>query len=507
MSSTSLSTLGRVRVVTGFALAVLLPPLLEWVMFTVGSDFLAVDVLVQLAGVIAVALVGGLWPALLAALLGTLVLNYFSTDPVGSLEITDPQNLFTVIIFVAVAVAVSLVVGLAASRSREAAAATAEAATLSELARGVLAADDTLQGFLAHVRNHFQVTFVGLFDRNVPGGTAAALLAGESAPDAVPHSAGTAGTSKNESAGTANSAGTNVFDLTLSLASTIEDLPDGLVLALYGRVLTARERRLLTAFGSQLTAMRQRQELIVSTQANRRLSEGNVMRTAILRAVSHDLRTPLAGIKLAVSSLRHDAVQLPLDEQKELLGTIEDYSDRLDALVNNLLDMSRLTGDAVTPHLRAVHWADVLPTALAGVPVRRVRIEVAGDLPPVEADSGMLERVIANIVENAHKYAGGEDIVINGSVEGTIGTPTDRVPAGELRIIDHGQGVSADDADTIFQPFQRAGDAPAGVGVGLGLAVAKGFTEVMGGQLHAEATPGGGLTLRIRLPLATGVQR
>lgn len=489
MASTFVSNLGGARVGAGFVLALLLPPLLEWGMVTVGSDFLAVDVLMQLAGVIAVALVGGLWPALLAAVFSTLVLNYYSTAPVGSLEITDPQNLLTLVIFVAVAVAVSLVVGLAARRSREAAAAADEAATLGELARGVLAAEDTLQGFLAHVRTHFQVDAVGLFDREGPGGSPPALIASDTAPsDALPGDASPA---------------TPISDL--YAADTTEDLPDGLVLALYGRALNARERSLLTAFGSQLTAMRQRQELVISSQANRRLTEGNVMRTAILRAVSHDLRTPLAGIKLAVSSLRHEQVQLPVDEQKELLGTIEDYSDRLDALINNLLDMSRLTGDAVTPHLRAVHWADVLPGALVGLPPQRVRVEIPGNLPPVVADPGMLERVIANLVENADKYAGGENIVISGSVEGTVGHSDDAVPAGELRVVDHGRGVTADDADSIFQPFQRASDAPAGAGVGLGLAVAKGFTEVMGGQLVADATPGGGLTLRIRLPLATGV--
>lgn len=484
MASTFVSNLGRARVGAGFVLALLLPPLLEWGMVTVGSDFLAVDVLVQLAGVIAVALVGGLWPALLAAVFSTLVLNYYSTAPVGSLEITDPQNLLTLVIFIGVAVAVSLVVGLAARRSREAAAATAEAVTLGELARGVLAAEDTLQGFLAHVRSHFQVDAVGLFNSDAPGGSTPVLIASDTSPGDV-------------------SRGTPISDL--YAADTTEDLPDGLILALYGRALTVRERRLLTAFGSQLTAMRQRQELVVSSQTNRRLTEGNVMRTAILRAVSHDLRTPLAGIKLAVSSLRHEAVQLPVDEQKELLETIEDYSDRLDALINNLLDMSRLTGDAVTPHLRAVHWSDVLPGALVGLPSQRVRVEIPGNLPPVVADPGMLERVIANLVENADKYAGGEDIVISGSVEGIVGHIDDGVPAGELRVVDHGRGVTAEDADTIFQPFQRASDAPAGAGVGLGLAVAKGFTEVMGGQLVAEATPGGGLTLRIRLPLATGV--
>ena len=125
-------------------------------------------------------------------------------------------------------------------------------------------------------------------------------------------------------------------------------------------------------------------------------------------------------------------------------------------------------------------------------------------MPEVDADAGMLERVIANIAENALKYAPGSDIVMVGPSSGSGVATIDGRPCGELRIVDHGTGVPATDVIAMFEPFQRLDDAPVGLGIGLGLAVAKGFTEAMGGQLSAEPTPGGGLTIVIRLPLSTG---
>ncbi len=481
--------LGRVRTLVGFALALALPPLLEWGTFVAGRDFLAADVLLQVAGVVAVALVGGLWPALVGALWSSLILNYFSTEPFGSLEIADAENLLTLLIFVAVAVSVSLVVGLAARRSREAAVASADAATLGELARGVLAAEDTLQGFLHHVRTHF-------------GMAGAALLARDEGDD---DARTTEAAIWKFLAVDGTSAASNGGDPPGHWATGEGDaairVPGGLKLVLYGRALTTREHRLLVAFGSQLAALRQRQQLLASTEENRRLAEGNIMRTAILRAVSHDLRTPLAGIKLAVTSLRQPGIDFPPEEEDELLGTIEASSDRLASLIDNLLDMSRLSGDAATAHLGPVHWLDVVGAALRGMPSENVRILLKPNTPPVEADFGMLERVVANIAENAQKHAGSTDIVVTSAVSGTV----KGFPAGELRIRDHGRGVGADGMVRMFQPFQRLDDAGTS-GVGLGLAVARGFTEVMGGELLAEPAPGGGLTMIIRLPLSTGVR-
>jgi two-component system sensor histidine kinase KdpD len=206
-----------------------------------------------------------------------------------------------------------------------------------------------------------------------------------------------------------------------------------------------------------------------------------------------------------VGGLRQSNVHYTPAEEQELLATIEECSDRLDVLVGNLLDMSRITSDSVDALIRPVRWYEVIPAALHGIPPGRVRVELPGNMPEVDADAGMLERVIANIVENAIKYAPDSDVVLVGAAGGFSSSTLDGRPSGELRIIDHGQGVPAESVVRMFQPFQRLNDVPSTTGVGLGLAVAKGFTEAMGGTLTAEETPGGGLTMVIRLPLSTGV--
>ena len=199
-----------------------------------------------------------------------------------------------------------------------------------------------------------------------------------------------------------------------------------------------------------------------------------------------------------------DDVHYTKEEEHELLATIEECSDRLDALVGNLLDMSRITSDAVNPLLKPVRWYEVIPGSLSAVPAGRVRVDLPANMPEVDADPGMLERVIANIVENAVKYAPDSDIVLVGAAGGLSPATLGGRPAGELRVIDHGRGIPAESVLEMFRPFQRLDDAPQTTGIGLGLAVAKGFTDAMGGSLTAEATPGGGLTMIIRLPLSTG---
>jgi two-component system sensor histidine kinase KdpD len=271
-----------------------------------------------------------------------------------------------------------------------------------------------------------------------------------------------------------------------------------------GRDLTAGDRRLLTAYGSHLLLLRQRQSLQLKLSETAKLAEGNSIRTSILRAVSHDLRTPLAGIKLAVTALRRQNMRLPEEVKAEMLETIESYSDRLESLVGNLLDMSRISSGSAAPLTAPVTWRDAIEEALRGIPAGAIRVDLAPNMPLIDADLGMLERVIANIAENALKYAPGAAVVIAGPASGSAMATIDGRPCGELRIVDHGQGVPAANVITMFEPFQRLDDAPDGLGIGLGLAVAKGFTEAMGGQLSAEPTPGGGLTMVIRLPLSTG---
>lgn len=475
--------LGRARVIVGFAMAVVLPVLLQLLLAASPSHNIATAVLLQLTGSVAVALVGGLWPALLGALWSSLLVNYFSIPPVGTLTISDPENILALLVFVGVSAAVAAVVDVSARRSKEAARARAEATTLGDLTRGASSAEDTVEGLLNQALDVFQVRGAALYRAGGPGSGAGAAngrwrlvaKAGEATP------------------------------LSPDGGDNTEQIDAGTRLVLSGRTLPASDRRLLSAFGAHLSAQLERRQLAASRREVMRLAESNTMRTSILRAVSHDLRTPLAGIKLAVGGLRQSNVQYTPEEEQELLATIEECSDRLDVLVGNLLDMSRITSDSVNALIRPVRWYEVIPAGLHGVPPGRVRVDLPGNMPEIDADAGMLERVIANIVENAIKYAPDSDVVLVGAAGGLSSSALDGRPSGELRIIDHGQGVPVESVVRMFQPFQRLNDVPSTTGVGLGLAVAKGFTEAMGGTLTAEETPGGGLTMVIRLPLSTGV--
>ncbi|WP_020372839.1 DUF4118 domain-containing protein, partial [Arthrobacter sp. M2012083] len=473
--------LGRLRVAVGFAMALVVPVLLQLLLAAAPAHNIATAVLIQLTGSVAVALIGGLWPALLGALWSSLLVNYFSIPPLGTLTINDPQNLLALLVFAGVSSAVAVVVDLSARRSKEAARARSEAATLGDLTRGASTAEDPVQGLLEQALDVFQVHTAALYVSTVaksnssPGGEAWQLVASAGKPQTDPDD-----------------------------SENIEQVDRNTRLVLTGRVLPASDRRLLGAFGAHLSALLERRQLAATRREVIRLVESNTMRTSILRAVSHDLRTPLAGIKLAVGGLRQPDVRYTQQEEEELLATIDECSDRLDGLVGNLLDMSRITSDSVNALIKPLRWYDVIPAALHGITPGRVRVDLPPNMPAVDADAGMLERVIANIVENAVKYAPDSDVVIVGAAGGLSTSTLAGRPAGELRIIDHGQGVPAANVLKMFQPFQRLDDVPAATGVGLGLAVAQGFTEAMGGTLTAEETPGGGLTMLVRLPLSTG---
>ncbi len=253
---------------------------------------------------------------------------------------------------------------------------------------------------------------------------------------------------------------------------------------------------MLLAFAEQAAVALQQGRLAAQAAEADRLAAGNSMRTALLAAVSHDLRTPLAGIKAAVSALRSDDLDLDDADRAELEATIDESADRLTALVDNLLDMSRLQAGVVSPTLNSADLPAVVHQAVSGLDgADRARVELDSpvDLPPVLADPGLLERVVANLLSNAVQHAS------SGPVTVTAGVVGDRV---ELRVVDRGHGVPFADRERVFAPFQRLGDAPAGQGVGLGLAVARGLTEAMGGTVTADDTPGGGLTMVVSLRTA-----
>jgi len=279
-------------------------------------------------------------------------------------------------------------------------------------------------------------------------------------------------------------------------------------LALRGRVLPASDQRVLeAAAGQALMALRQQRMADETRDAHRKV-ETTELRTALLSAVGHDLRTPLTSIKAAVGSLRADDLELSEQDTGELLATVEESADRLTGLVDNLLDSSRLAAGVVRPVLRPVGYDEIAARALSGVDRGRIAVDVDERLPPVLADAGLLERVVANLVDNALRHGvlpAPRPVDVDG--DGRIGPaePVIAIRASrhqeevELRVVDHGQGLAKGAADTAFEPFQRLGDRDSASGVGLGLSVAKGFVEAMGGSLRAEDTPGGGLTMVVVL--------
>jgi two-component system sensor histidine kinase KdpD len=346
------AALSRRRVAAGFALASLGLPLLTAALYAVRDSLsLASDILLYLVTVVAVALVGGAWPALVAAVGGFFLLNFFFTEPLHTFSIAERDDILALAVFLVVAIAVSTVVDTAARRTREAAAASAEAST----------------------------------------------------------------------------------------------------------------------------------------------------RAALLAAVGHDLRTPLAAAMAAVASLRSDDVRFSEEDTAELLATAAESHERLYQLIENLLDMSRLQAGALGVTTAAIGLEEAVPAALdeIGDEGRAGGVRIPADLPAVAADAGLLQRVLVNVLRNALRHSpAGRPPVVTASANG------DRV---ELRIVDSGPGIPEADRDRVFQPFQRLGDRSSGGGVGLGLALSRGLTEAMGGTLVPETTPGGGLTMVLGLPTLEGV--
>jgi two-component system sensor histidine kinase KdpD len=456
------------RQVAGAVLAVAGLPSLTVLLNAVQPHLnLSDDLLIYLVAVVAVTVVGGFWPAVVAAVGACLLLNWFFTEPLHTFTIAEPRNLLALVLFVTVAVAVSSVVHLAARREADAARSSKETASLLGLAQTVLGGADTPGDVLDHL--------------TASHGGHAVLL-------------------ERVGARWIKVASSGDLDPTLS-ALRFEVRPD-LALEVSGQGSSATTS-LLAGYTAQAVAALDRARLRTQAAQAEALAEGDRMRTALLRAVSHDLRTPLASIKASVSSLRQTDVHWTAEDEAELLANIEQNADRLDALVGNLLDMSRLQAGSLEPFLRATAVDEVAPVALRGLDdADQLLIVVPDDLPLVRADPGLLERVLANLFSNAlrHSPAGfpapPKRPMLRAKEDG------DRVV---LDVVDHGTGVPAGLKERIFEPFARLDERSPGVG--LGLAVAKGFAEAMGGSIVAVDTPGGGLTVRVALPaLVSGVR-
>lgn len=446
------------RRLAGFAVALGAGPLLSWVLVTLRSDAsITSDVLAYQALVIVVALIGGVWPAVFAAVLSGVTLNFFFVDPRFTLTIEEPRELLALILYIANAILVSIIVDLAARRSRRARRAAAESELLATVAGSVLRGENSLQAMVTRTREAFALAGVRLV---VDGSTAVA--------DGEP---------------------------VLGKDPAIAAVTANAHLELHGRDLEASERRLLAVIQAQLAGALEHGALAAAASAARSLETADRVRSSLLVAVGHDLRRPLTSAGVSLAALRDPDLDLSDSARRELLDTAIDSIAALGNLVENLLDASRVETGALGVVLSTVDAMDVILPALdeLGVGPGEVELVVADDAQPILADPGLLQRAIANLLSNAirHSPAGSRVTVSVSSFRNET----------QIRVVDRGPGVPAERHEEIFVPFQRLTDSDNDTGLGLGLALSKGFVEGMNGTIDVEDTPGGGLTMVITMPI------
>jgi len=444
------------RRVIGAIVALLGGPAVTAILFASRSpDSITADVLGFQLLVVAVALIGGIWPALFAAVLSGLTLDYFFVKPYLSITIAAPLHFLTLVLYVLNALLVSYVVDQAARRSRSAQRAQAESQLLATITGSVFRGQDALQALVSRTREAFSLAGVRLLSGDEP-----------------------------------------IFQEGEVEGEPVASIPTGErgTLELFGGDIQASERRLLSVIAAQIDAALEYRDLSATAREVGPLTENDRMRSALLAAVGHDLRRPLAAATAAVTGLRSPGMEWSDGDREELLATAQESLESLSALVTNLLDVSRLQAGSLAVSATSVDVADVVLPALDELDLGPgdVDLDLPSDLPPIIADAGLLQRVVVNLLDNAVRFSPPEHQVrVSASkFAGTV----------QIRVADEGPGVPDERREDIFVPFQRLGDTDNLTGLGLGLALSKGFTEGMGGTLEAEETPGGGLSMVITLP-------
>ena len=466
------------RRLLGFAVALVGGPLLAWLLTLFrGPESITTEVLGFQLLVVITSLVGGVWPALFAAVLSGFTLDFLFIEPLYAIHIHEPHHLLSLALYIVIATLVSLVVDRAARHTRAARRLAAESELIQTIAGSVLRGDSALQSLIDRTREAFQLPLVRLVRTD---GSSPTVLA---ASAQVPDHAGEAGDPESTAA--------------LAGPRTEMRISADTVLELYGPDLAAAEQRLLAVVTAQIAAALEHEHLAQTAKQIEPIAASERVRGALLSALSHDLRRPLAAATAAVGGLKSAGPSLAFSDKQELLDTADESLGALAALVTDLLDVSRLQADSLTiadlPTDPASTIAPALDELMLGPAEVTLALEHGEAL--VHADPVLLQRVLVNLLTNAHRYSpAGVPVHVSTSTFG------DRL---EIRIIDHGPGVPASKLDDIFVPFQRLGDTDNTTGLGLGLALSRGFVEAMRGTLTPEDTPGGGLTMVISLALAS----
>jgi two-component system sensor histidine kinase KdpD len=395
----------------------------------------------------------GLWLGLLTAVLSGAAFNFFHLPPTGRFTIADEQNWVALVIFLVVAAVTSKLADAARSRAAEAETRRREADLTAEMARLLLGGaevEESLQLVGQRIAQTFELPSVEV---------EASWVDSDRRRRAVP--------------------------------LIVQGSRTGTLLVPAGTdpaVLDALQDRVVPALETLLTAAREREELesqVIETKALRR---SNVVKTTLLRSVSHDLRSPLTAIATAAGGLESET--LSDGERRELVSVISSESARLERLVQNLLDLSKLQAGGAEPNADWCSVEELVRSAAAGVPAPTsgFDIDLDEDLPLVSVDAAQLDRALANVLENSVRFAGAEPVTIRGRASGRNVV---------LRISDHGPGIAKEELERVFAPFHRS--AERGGGSGLGLAIARGFLEANGGRIRAESLPGQGTSFVIQL--------
>ena len=416
--------------------------------------------LVYLSIAAVVAWIGGIWPALTAALVGFVLGNYLFTLPLRTWTIANPADVFALIAFVFLAGLIGFLVGTAARRSSEAAAAKVEAETLVSLIGA--GGEGSALKLIERLQVALDARGVTLFDPS--GGYPKPIVTAGDEPPQAPDSA----------------------DRTVTVG--------GATVAIAGGPLDAVDERILAATATELRAVIDRAELAGHVAEVDALEKANELRTALLRAVSHDLRSPLSAIQASVTSILQEDVRWPPEDQKEFLQTISEETERLNRIVSDLLDAGRLQTGTLQVLKRPTGIEDVVSTVATAFRVQRHRLSIDTEieLPDVSTDPVLLERIVENLVRNALDHSPTET-----PVRVTAGVVGDRI---DLRIIDRGPGIDPETRHVVFEPYRTLDDSRM-AGVGLGLAVAKGLAEALGHRITVDDTPGGGTTMILSVGL------
>lgn len=457
----------RAMVAKAFVVLVAILPLVNLLLAQFRHNFnLTTNTLVLLIITLVIAVKSPIWLTILGAIENFLFLNYFFTPPFHTLNISNKDDLLALLVYLATSITASLILRKLEIRTAKLKQLSKEGLFLSSLAEDIIRGHNSIDEILNNSRSTFGVKELAVARKDL------------------------------------NSNGNHLTVIHGSIALITKEISDSQIILnaeyslLAGPPINDLElRKLVTTFGSQVLILLERQLLEENERELSEIRQADQMRVALLNAVSHDLRGPLASSKAAISSLRNNEVVWTPEDQRELLDSASLSLDQLNHLIENLLDMSRLEAGAIFLNWRNVGVEDVVSGAIKSLksPSDQIEISIDSELAPIKGDPILLERVIGNLLENALRFNPKDRPITIAAFQ-----VEERI---EIRIIDHGPGLSTKDKSKLFTPFQRLGDRDNSTGVGLGLAIVKGFTELMKGRISLEETFQGGLTMVLSFPI------